>query len=189
MAGLISVSYFLISCIFSLLFLILWGRILLRFYRISSLHPLAKTLYHLTNPLVRPFTYFFPHKINPRYDWSALAAIIFFEIIHFILLSFLFYNRLLPFYAMALYILGDLIIQPCNLLFYAVIARVILSWLYNKHPAYHPATDLIHLITNPLIAVGHKIIPNISGFDFAPLLVLIILKVITLFISASVMIF
>ena len=82
-----------------------------------------------------------------------------------------------------LYVLADLIIQPCNLLFYAILIRVIMSYVNPKWQ--HPATDFLRIITEPLLILGRKIIPDISGFDFSPIIMMIILKIITLFIGAS----
>ena len=185
MAGIVTVSYFLISLLFNLVAMTLWFRVFLRFYRVSPLHPFAKMIYQLTNPLLKPFERFaYTDNRPPRFDWLCLIFLILLEIIKFIVLVWLFYNRMLPLYLLSLFVLGDLIIQPINLLFYALLARIILSWM-NPQWQQHPVKDILQLLTNPLIRLGHKIIPDISGFDFAPFIMMVILKLITLFISAS----
>lgn len=186
MAGLMSVSYFLVALIFSLILFVLWGRIILRYYRVSALHPVTHAIARLTNPLFVPLErliYLENKKRLPRYDWICLAFIACVEAIKFILLGLLAYKIVLPFGYLLLFIVADMVVQPCNLFFYALLLRVIMSWV-NPQGSMHPAANLLNLITNPLVRLGQTIIPNISGFDFGPFVIMIILKVITLFISA-----
>lgn len=186
MAGLLSVSNFLIALIFSLILFILWLRMILRYFRVSSLHPVSQVVYRATNPVMGFIEkHVYPKSSRlPRYDWVCLAFIVIMECIKFLLIGWVVYHATMPFGWLLLFVAADIIVQPCNLLFYALLIRVILSWV-NPHWSRHPAADILILITNPLIRVGQRIIPNISGFDFGPFIMMILLKVITLFISAS----
>lgn len=186
MAGLLSVSNFLIALIFSLILFILWLRMILRYFRVSSLHPVSQVIYRFTNPAMSFIEkHVYPKSSRlPRYDWVCFGFIVITECIKFLLLGWVTYHATIPFIWLFLFVAGDIIVQPCNLLFYALLIRVILSWL-NPQWSRHPAADVLVLITNPLIRLGQKIIPNISGFDFGPFIIMILLKVITLFISAS----
>lgn len=184
MAGLVSVGYFLFSLIFNLAIFILLVRIILRFFRISSLHPFAHMIYDLTNPIIEPVEKLFKSakRVHPN-DWFSLGVLFFVELVKFILLGLLLYKTFLPFTYLILFASADIVVQLCNLLFYIILIRLILSWV---NPTWnHPSLDIIKFVTNPLFALGRRIVPNISGFDFSPFIILIILKVITLFISAS----
>ncbi len=187
MNGLMLVSNFLISTLFNLIVMILWLRIVLRYFRVSHLNPLNQLVYQLTNPILGFIERHILSKTArlPQYDWVAFSAIVFVEIVKFLLLGYITYQALLPFSQLILLVLASLIIEPCNLLFYALLIRVVLSWLRPDWER-HPMASVLILITEPLIRFGHKIVPNISGFDFAPFIMMIILKVITLFISAQV---
>lgn len=186
MAGLLSVGIFLVSLIFSLLLFVLWIRIILRYFRVSRLNPISQTIYRFTDPVPGFIeSHIYPKTARrPRYDWVSLSCIILLECVKFLLLGWLAYQARVPFSWLMLLVAGDLIVQPCNLLFYALLLRVILSWV-NPHWTQHPAANLVILVTNPAIYLGRKIIPDISGFDFGPFIMMIVLKVITLFISAS----
>ncbi len=82
-----------------------------------------------------------------------------------------------------LYVVADLIIQPCNLLFYAILIRVIMSYV---NPYWqHPLNDFLRIVTEPLLSRGRRLIPIMANIDFSPFIIMLILKVITLFISAS----
>ena len=185
MSGLIAVGYFLFALFFSLIAFILWARIALRYFRISTLHPLNQSIRALTDPIIMPLNRMFiaPKKRLSRYDWPCFCVLVIVELLKYIAIGALFLGAKLPWSFVPLYTVADLIVQPCNLLFYAIIIRVIMSWINPKW--HHPAHDLLCTITDPLLRLGRHIIPDISGFDFSPFVIMIILKVITLFISTS----
>lgn len=185
MSGFLTVGYFLTSLFFSLVLFLLWARIALRYFRVSVLHPVSHAINTFTDPVILPVERLFSSKkaIPRKYDLASFIVIIAVEFIKFIMLGLLLYSTILPLSYLLLFVLTDLIATPCNLLFYLILIRVIMSWV---NPVWkHPVSDIINLITNPLLKWGRSIIPDISGFDFSPYIVMIILKVITLFMSAS----
>ncbi|HCA90246.1 MAG TPA: YggT family protein [Legionellales bacterium] len=183
--GLLTVLHFLVSTAFNLLLLVLWLRMFLRYFRISYLHPISSMVNRFTDFLVYPLQNLIKNPVIGRVDISCLGAIIFVEILKFSLLGLIVYGRFLPFIYLMMLVLADLIIQPCHLLFYALLAMVVMSWV-NPMWRAHPMHEILVRITRPLIDLGHRLVPNISGFDFAPLVMMIGLKVITLFITASI---
>ena len=185
MSGIFAVVHFLVTLFFSLALFVLWLRIFLRYFKISSLHPVSQAINTFTDPLVKPLENLIAtEKKGPRqYDWACFALVVITEIIKFILLSFLLYKAMMPITYLILFVLTDLIVQPCNLLFYILLVRVIMSWV---NPTWHhPLAEVMNKITDPLLTLGRSIIPDISGFDFSPYIILIILKIIVLFMSAS----
>lgn len=183
MIGLFNVGLFLFSLCFTLITFVLWARIALRYLRISALHPISQVVFSLTNPVINPIERLAPklEKRFPRYDWATFLILIAVELIKFILIGVLFLGVLMPVPYLLAYTLADLIIQPCNLLFYAILIRVIMSWV---NPGWqHPFAEFLYVLTEPLLRLGRMIVPDISGFDFSPLLMMVILKIITLFIS------
>jgi YggT family protein len=185
MSGFTAVGFFLFSLFFSAVIYSLWVRIALRYLRISSLTQFSQLISTITDPLVNPFNFVLKQKYKPgqKYDWMAFGVLILVELIKIITLSLLVFHAIMPVVFLLLYVLADLIIQPCNLLFYAILIRVIMS--YANPRWQHPVADFLRLLTEPLLILGRKIIPDISGFDFSPIIMMIILKIITLFISAS----
>ena len=185
MSGFTAVGIFLTSLFFGLVIFTLWLRIALRYFRVSALSPFSQLILTITDPVVRPVNSLFKLKYQPgqKYDWMAFIILILVECLKIVCLSLLAFHTLMPVVYIFLYVLADLIIQPCDLLFYAILIRVIMS--YAKPGWQHPVADFLRLLTEPLLILGRKIIPDISGFDFSPIVIMIILKVITLFISAS----
>lgn len=185
MAGLTAVGYFLLSLLFTIIIFSLWLRIAIRFFRISSLNPFSQLIFTISDPLVKPLHFIIKRPIQPgqKYDWIAFGALIIVELFKIICLSLLIYHAIIPLLFIPLYVLVDLIIQPCELLFFAILIRVIMSYINPKWQ--HPLADFLRIITGPLLRLGRTIVPDISGFDFSPFIIMVILKIITLFLSAS----
>jgi YggT family protein len=185
MSGLYAVSFFLISQLFDLLLYILWLRIALGYFKYSPLHPVSQVIYKISDPLVKPIAQLISSKKTryKNFDWACLVVIILTEILNFIVLSFLRYGKLMPLSYLVLFVISDFIMIPCNLLFYMILIRVIMSWV---NPTWrHPVEEVIRTITDPLLKFGRYIIPDISGFDFSPFIIMIILKMITIFMDAT----
>lgn len=185
MSAFVSVGYFLISLLFSFVLFILWVRMALRFFRVSYLHPVANNLYQLSDRLVQPVQRLLKSNTQPatRIDWACLVVIIAACLIKFILLGLMVSHQLLPLSYLFFFVLFDLIIQPCNLLFYIILIRVIMSWINPEWS--NPVADLLRIVSDPVLKLARNRIPDIAGIDFSPLIVLVILEVITLFLRAS----
>jgi YggT family protein len=52
-----------------------------------------------------------------------------------------------------------------------VLIQVILSWV--NPGAYNPASDLLYKLTEPLLRPARRILPDMSGLDLSPMLVMI----------------
>lgn len=185
MSGLITVTYFLISTGFGLVSFILWLRFGLRYFRISQVHPIHQMILRLTAPIFKPLYKTLQIHLTSfqRYDWVCFTLIVGIEWCKFLVISLLYFGHTRIWVITGAYTLASLIILPCDLLFYAVLIRVIMSWV-NPH-WQHPLASLLYGVTEPLLQKIRRHIPNVSGIDFSPFAMLIGLKVITLFLSSS----
>lgn len=184
MFNLFNISSFLIQIAFNIIIYVLWIRIILRFLKVSLANPINSNINDITNYIFHPIEKLIFGKPLPiqQYDWVAIIGLIVIEIIKLIILSLLLLKILLPLTALLIFLLADLIIRFCDILFYFILLHLIISWVAPNWQ--HPVNDLIKVITTPLLRLGHKIVPNISGFDFAPFIIMIILKIITLAINS-----
>lgn len=185
MSGLTAVGLFVVSLLFSLLIFTIWLRMALRYFRISALTPLSQLVHTITDPLVNPIQQLLKQKAKPgqKYDVATIIALVLVEIIKILLISLIAFHTIMPIGYFLIYVIADLIIQPCDLLFFAILIRVIMSFV---NPAWNgPIADVLRILTEPILKYGRRFFPNISGFDFSPFLILMVLKVITLFINAS----
>lgn len=58
-----------------------------------------------------------------------------------------------------------------------ILLRVVLSWFTSPHNS-HPAIELLNKITEPLLEPVRRALPETSGIDLSPLIVLIGLELI-----------
>jgi YggT family protein len=181
MGGLISVGYFLFNLFFSLVLFALWLRILFHYFRVSALQPISQVIHTFTNPIVKPINSLLrlDRSRGHRFDWSCIIVVIIVECFKYSILSLIMFGKMMPISYLGLYVLVDLVVQPCNLLFYAVVIRAIMSWI--NPGVHHPIAEAIYFITEPLLKFARRYVPPISGFDFSPILIVVLLMVITLF--------
>lgn len=186
MSGLSSVGYFLIMSLFSAMSFILWARLFIRYFAVGAFHPLSQTIYTLTAPVITPIQ---KHILRgqgarSRYDWPCIAVLFLFELFKFSLINLVFLSNALTLPYLFLYIIVDMVIQPCNLLFYAIIIRTILSWLSPDW--HHPMLNLIVLVTEPILKKLRNALPHFGMLDLSPLFAIIVLKSITIFAASLV---
>ena len=184
MAGLLNVAYFLIALFFSLTIFMLWVRIALHYYLVSSLNKFAQMIHTMTHPLTKPFDYLCRLKTKRFlvYDWPAMIVLCIVEILKFLLLGLLQYGIILPLSYIGWLVIADFIIQPCQFLFYAIIFRVLVTWIGPIRP--NPIMDALCVITNPILSLSYRISPKMPGIDISPFIAMLLLKMITLFVGS-----
>jgi YggT family protein len=185
MSGLTAVGLFLVSLFFSLFIFILWLRIAIYYFNISRLNPVSQLVHTLTHSLINPIQSLLREKPKPgkKYERATILVLILVEVLKIASLSLIAFHGLMNLGYFLAYVVADLIIQPCDLLFFAILIRIIMSFV---NPAWNgPVADFLRILTEPLLKRGRQFFPNISGFDFSPFIILMILKVITLFIKAN----
>ncbi len=64
-----------------------------------------------------------------------------------------------------------------NILTWAIIIRVLLSWIPGLNP-YNPVVQLLRSITDPLLEPARRIIPPIGMIDISPIVVLFVLQLV-----------
>jgi len=176
--GLTSVSYFLIFTLFSLITFILWARIFIRYFFISRFHPLYQSIYPLTSPIIEPVHLYIVRGKGDksRYDWACFLVLALVILLKFSIFNLLMLKGALPFVYIILYTLVDMIVQPCNILFYAIIIRAIMSW-FNPN-WQNPFPSLLIAVTEPLLKIIRNGLPRMGMLDLSPLVAIIALKVI-----------
>lgn len=168
---------FLIQSIFDLYIFILLLRVILQWVNTDSHNPLFVLVAKLTNPPLRPIC-----RLIPSLHGIDLAAILLLLGLEMLKIAFLVWLQIntAP-HLIGLVVLGfaELLNQLINIFFYAVIALTILSWISPL--AHGPLVEILVRISEPLIKPIRGILPSISGLDFSPLILIIGLKLLTIF--------
>lgn len=148
-------------------------RLVLQWVRADFYNPFSQFVMRITNPLVLP-----GRKLLPamgRVDTATLLAIIVLEILAVVFLYWLIAGALPTRPADVLvYALLRTLVAFINLFFFAIIIRVLQSWI--SPGAHSPVTAVIWSITEPLMAPVRRLIPAIGGLDLSPLFVIIALQ-------------
>lgn len=183
MSGISSVGYFLVANIFSFILFTLWARLFIRYFAIGAFHPFSQTIYTLTSPVIAPIQKNITRNkgVRSRYDLACLALIVFCELFKFTTYNLLFLNSSLSFNYLLIYSIIDMVVQPCNILFYAIIIRSLMSW-FNPN-WQHPFANLLFLVTEPLLRAVRNVLPSLGMIDLSPIVVILILKSIEIFAS------
>lgn len=174
---LVEASGFLIGILFDFYLTILLLRFLLQWMGANYYNPISQFTVKLTDPVLKPL-----RKLIPNWggvDIATLSTLLILAMIKNGLLIWLQYQTL-P-YALGLILLAatSLLALALSIFFYALLIRVILSWV--NPTGYNPAIEIIQRITEPLLAPARRYIPAISGIDLSPLAVIIGLEFVNLF--------
>ncbi|MDP6967856.1 MAG: YggT family protein [Gammaproteobacteria bacterium] len=167
-------AVFLVQTLLGLYVMILLIRFLLQLTRADFYNPISQALVKITQPVVNPL-----QKLLPRAGRISLPTLIMALVAQAILIALVFMLSGLGWpepISVLIWSLIGLASQLLDILFFAVLAGIILSWVAPQ--SYHPATLLLHQITAPVMAPARRLLPNLGGLDFSPIVVFIAINLI-----------
>lgn len=161
---------FLLSYAFDVYIFLVLTRFLLQLVKADFYNPVSQFVVKATNPPLKPL-----RKVIPGYGGIDIAALVLvMALVILRILLFLFINT------------GSLAVNPLtmllvtvqqtaglllNYIFFAVLARVILSWVAPD--PYNPIVRVIAQITEPVMAPARRLLPPMGGLDLSPIVVLL----------------
>ncbi|WP_223414018.1 MULTISPECIES: YggT family protein [unclassified Pseudomonas] len=171
MLGLNDAAIFIIKTLGSLYLLIVLLRFILQLVRANFYNPLCQFIVKATQPLLKPLRRVIPSMFGLDMSSLVLALIVQILLIAVIvsLKGFMVdWVLLVPWALIALFSLF------LNILFYAMIISVILSWVAPG--SHNPGAELVAQITEPVLAPFRRIIPNLGGLDISPIFAFIVIQ-------------
>ena len=171
----INAGFFLVQTVFGLYLTMVIVRFMLQLAKADFYNPIAQTVVKLTQPLVAAI-----QKVMPRTGRFSLATLILAILVQLLLLSVL--TLIHPSIPMpnplnlVVWSLLGLASQVLDLLFFAILASIVLSWLAPQ--TKHPGAYLLHQLTEPVMSPARRMLPNLGGLDFSPILVFIIINLV-----------
>ena len=174
-ASFVDAITFIIDAIARLYILVLLLRLLLPWVGADFRNPLAQAILKLTSPLVVPL-----RRILPPVGRLDTATVLAAYVIQFLTIVVVVVinggnPRVLP---VAIAAVIELVILTINLFVFAILIRVILSWV--SPGTYNPATALITSLTEPVLRPFRRAIPPMGGLDLSPLFAMILLVALTI---------
>lgn len=159
---------FLIRTLFGLYIAVVLIRFLLQWARADFYNPISQFVVRVTAPVLRPL-----RQVIPGYGGLDLASLVLAWALKAVELALIaglvgYGGSLLGALAWAIPALIELAI---DLFLFAVLVRVVLSWV-NPDP-YNPAVALLDRLTDPILRPAQRLLPPIGGIDLSPMLVMV----------------
>ena len=162
---------FLIDTLFSLYILAVMLRFLLQWCGADFYNPISQFLVRVTHPPLRILRRFVP-SIG-KIDTSSLILVLALQMLaDFSIL--LLKGVTINIGALTILSITQLISLLINVFIFAVFARAILSWL--NPGTFNSAASILTTLTEPLLDICRKVIPDLSGMDLSPLVALLLLQ-------------
>lgn len=163
---------FLLNILFTLFGAALILRCWLQYARVHPYHPVAQGIAQATNWLVHPLRRFIPGFLG--IDWASLVAAWLTAVVYILLMvAVAGFNALsaLP----AALGMGVLMVLrwALTLVVWITLIQVVMSWVNPMAPMM----SLLQAITGPLLNPIRRVLPTLGGFDFSPLVLLIIAQI------------
>lgn len=169
---------FLITVLFDLTIFLFLTRFLLQLVQADFYNPISQSVVRVTHPILAPL-----QKIIPsigRFNIAALLVLV--AILMVKLVTMLSLRGLVAdgqvLMLLAVHSAADMLLKY---LYWAVIARVVLSWIAPD--PRQPFTAIVADITEPLMAPVRNVLPSMGGLDFSPIIVLLGLQFVRVLIS------
>lgn len=166
---------FVLDVFVGIYILLLLLRLMVPFMGASYQNPLLQGILSATSPIVVPVRRLLP-PIG-RIDTATLVVAYVFEYALLWIKSAIYgqFPDVVMLLVMALFALAN---QLVRLFMFAIIIRVILSWVSPGN--YNPASALIAGLTDPILRPIQRVSPNLGGFDISPIFAIVGLGVISI---------
>ncbi|MEQ1527855.1 MAG: YggT family protein [Methylococcales bacterium] len=162
---------FIIDSLLSLYILAVLLRFLLQWCGADFYNPISQFLVKATHPPLKLLRRFVP-PIG-RIDTSSLVLVLALQMLADMSILLL-KGVTISIGALTILSLTQLISLLLNIFVYAVFARAILSWI--NPGSFNAAASILHSLTEPLLNLCRKFIPDLGGIDLSPLAALMLLQ-------------
>ena len=177
-SNVINAIVFIVNTLAQLYLFVLLLRLWLPWLGADFRNPIAQAILKLTSPVVVPL-----RRIVPPVGKLDTATVLVAFIVQYltIVVLLMIMGRSANFVAISLTALVNLVLLSLRLFTFAIIVRVILSWIAPA--GYNPALAIIHTLTDRILRPFQRIIPPLGGLDLSPLFAIITLMAVTIVVA------
>ena len=165
---------FLVQTVFGLYLTLVIIRFMLQLAKADFYNPLAQAVVKMTQLFVTIL-----QKVMPRTGRFSLATLVLAFLVQLLLIVVVLliagFDLPNPM-SLAIWSLIGLASQVLDLLFFAILASIVLGWLAPQ--TNHPGAYLLHQLTEPVMSPVRRMLPNLGGLDFSPILVFIMINLV-----------
>jgi YggT family protein len=164
-------SAFLIDTVFGIYILLVLLRFLLQLARADFYNPICQFLVKATNPPLKPLRRIIPGLW--KIDLASIVLLLALQMIA-VWLIHLAGGRSISIEGLIVISAAELLALTLNIFLVTILIQVILSWIGAG--AYNPLSSLLYSLNEPLLGPARRVLPTMSGIDFSPLLVLVVIQ-------------
>lgn len=157
---------FLVQAIITLATFAFLLRFILQAVRADFYNPITQAIVRITDPVLKP-----ARKVIPPISGLDVASLVLTLLLQFALV-FVLFSGVSPLTA-AVLASFRLLRLVLDIYFWALIIIVVISWIAPG--SRHPGADLLHQVTEPLLAPFRRLIPPMGGLDFSVMVVFLVL--------------
>jgi YggT family protein len=161
--------YFLVDSLLTIAVYAFLLRVLLQLSRADFRNPLAQAVLALTNWLVMPLRRILPPA--GRFDTASFAALIAVQLAASLILFRFRTGALFPLVPLLVSALRSLALS--TLLLYTILIFIYAALSFIAPGARSPATALLASLCEPLLRPLRRVLPDIGGIDFSPLVAIL----------------
>jgi YggT family protein len=162
----------IIEALSSLYILAVLMRFLLQWCGADFYNPISQFLVRATQPPLRLMRRYIPPV--GKIDTSSLILMLSLQMLANFLIGLL-QGATLGVGALTVIAIMELVNLLFNVFIFSIIARALLSWLNPGR--FDAASSILYSLTEPLLNIFRRIIPDLGGIDLSPLAALLFLQV------------
>jgi len=162
---------FLINTLFTLYISAVLLRFLLQYFGADFYNPISQFLIKITHPPLKILRRFVP--AIKKLDMASLVLAFVLQIMAYFFISLL-KGISVGIAALAMFSMAELVELFLNIFVFAVFVRALLSWINPGD--FDAASSILVSLTEPLLNICRKFIPDMGGIDLSPLVVLLLLQ-------------
>ena len=164
---------FLIDTLLSLYILAVLLRFLLQWSSAEFYNPISQFLVKITHPPLKILRRIIP-SIG-KIDTSSIVLAMLLQVLTTYIILVL-KGVSISFGALTVLSFTQLLSLIINIFIFSVFARAILSWI--NPGSYNAASSILYSLTEPLLTLSRKLIPDLGGIDLSPLIALLALQLV-----------
>ena len=168
-----NVLYFVIQFLLEIVCFGFMARFLLQACQADDRNPITLGIIRVTDPILRPLRLLLPPYRN--LDIASFVAAWATAALMFYVLGLLAGSMGSGALQLITGSLLHLLLRFLDLFWWCILIVIIASFLAQGR--LHPALQLLHQVTEPLLAPARRIIPPMGGMDFSPILVILLLGI------------
>lgn len=162
---------FLINTLFTLYISAVLLRFLLQYFGADFYNPISQFLIKITHPPLKILRRFVPAV--KKLDTASLVLAFVLQLMAYFFISLL-KGISVGIAALAMFSVAELVELFLNIFVFAVFVRALLSWINPGD--FNAASSILVSLTEPLLNICRKFIPDMGGIDLSPLIVLLLLQ-------------